>query len=102
MAWRLLDFGDFRLGGRRLRLGWFRRALDSFFEAAEAFAQSFAKLGKFSRPKDEQGDDQDDDEMSRCEQIIEHVWIPPESPRFERRSTRPHSESTPFIVAQRA
>ena len=51
----LLHFRNFRLGGGSLRLGSFGCTLDSFLEAAEAFAEPLAQFWKLSGAEDQAG-----------------------------------------------
>ena len=60
-----------RLGLRNRDLGF---TLDPLLEAAQPFAQTFAQLGQLARTKDEQCNDQDEQKVGRCKQIIKHVW----------------------------
>ncbi len=76
---RLLGLGnDLRLGrlGLRHRGRSLRLALDSLFEAAQSFAQSLAQLRQFARTKNKESDDENEEQMGRCKQIIKHVGMP--------------------------
>src|SRR5271156_4813549 len=76
---RSVDAADL-LGLRRgLRLGSVLllgrvagRSLDAILEAFKTFAKTLAELGQLARAEDQQGDDQNDDEMRGCKQVIEH------------------------------
>src|ERR1700739_217170 len=74
-------------------------ALNAFLEALDALSKTLAKLRQFARSEDQQSNYKNDDEVCRCEQVIEHG----QSPMIRHLSELAGKRTSPlFILSHRA